>query len=101
MRFKDPLQKYIYYSSQIDYSYYMIQEISKHNGKMESPLIAMVDRATGFDRAKVKERIKDVRFLISTVIRCKEKLGYDASNDRKFKTELKIIRPCPTKEIKR
>lgn len=34
MKFKDDLQKEIYYRSQIDYCYWMIQEISQHKGEM-------------------------------------------------------------------
>ena len=66
----------------------MIQEISNHVGKMESPITAMVDAATGFDKERVKMHIKQVKYLAWVIIRCKKKIGYDVTNDRKFLSEL-------------
>ena len=91
MKFKDELQRQIYYRSQIDYSYWMIKEISGHNSKPQSPLEAMVDEATGFSKAKVKERVKEVKYLVSVIIRCKKKLDYDTENDRKLLSKLKKL----------
>ncbi len=89
MRFKDELQRQIYYRSQIDYSYWRIQEISKHNAKMQSPLEALIDKASGFEEAQVLERIEEVKCLASVVIRCKKKLDYETDADKDF---LKAIR---------
>lgn len=91
MRFKDELQRQIWYRSQIDYSYWMIQEISKHTGEMQSPIVAMVDKATGYDKVRLKENIKTVRRCIRTIINGKEKLGYDAEDDKRFLKELKKL----------
>lgn len=90
MKFKDDLQKEIHYRSQIDYCYWMLQEISQHHGQMQNPLAAMIDEATGFNKAKVKEKINDCIYLIKTVIRCKPKClaGYDVTEDKKFLKEL-------------
>lgn len=91
MRFKDELDRQLYYRVQIDYCYWMIQQISKHNAEIQSPLNAMIDRATGFDKAIVKSRIKDVKYCMSVVIRCKEKLGYDTKKDKSFLIEIKKL----------
>lgn len=92
MKFKDDLDRAIWYVSQIDYSYWMLQEISKHSGKMESPLEAMIDRATGFDVEKVRQRINHCILLARTIIRCKTKMGYDAGGDKKFLLKLIELR---------
>ena len=84
MRFKDELQRQIYYRSQIDYSYWRIQEISKHNAKMQSPLDALIDEASGFQEVHVLERIKEVKYLASVIIRCKARLGYETKADKQF-----------------
>ena len=84
MRFKDELQRQLYYRSQIDYSYWRIQEISKHNAEMQNPLEALFNKATGFDEAKVLERIKEVKSLAFVIIRCKARLGYDVKSDKQF-----------------
>ena len=84
MRFKDELQRQIYYRSQIDYSYWRIQEISKHNAEMQNPLDALIDKATGFDEAQVLERIKEVKHLAQCIIRCKARLGYETIPDKQF-----------------
>ncbi len=92
MRFKDELQRYLYYVSQIDYCYWVIKEVSKHTGKMESPLEAMIDKATGFDKELVIKQIDEIKYLSSVIIRCKKKLGYDVDNDKKFLKELKKLK---------
>lgn len=94
MRFKDDLQKEIYYRSQIDYCYWMIQEISQHKGEMQSPLAAMIDEATGFSKAKMKEQIDNAIYLMKVVIRCKPKClaKYDVANDKKFLAELQKLK---------
>ena len=89
MRFKDELQRQIYYISQIDYSYWRIQEISKHKAKMQNPLEALIDKASGFEEAQVLGRIKEVKYLASVIIRCKKKLDYETDADKLF---LKKIR---------
>lgn len=91
MRFKDELQRQIYYRSQIDYSYWMIQEISRHNGKMQFPLAAMIDKATGFDKVKILERIDQVKYLVIVIIRCKKKLNYEVDEDKKFLKQLQKL----------
>ena len=91
MRFESELQKELYYRSQIYFCYFGIQLISGHMNKPQSPLEAMVDKATGFDKANVKERIKEVRSLIRTIIRCKGKMGYDNSGDKEFLHKLKSL----------
>ena len=84
MRFRDELDRQLYYRSQIDYSYWRIKEISKHNAEMQSPLEALIDKATGFEEAKVLERIEEVKYLASVIIRCKARLGYDTKADKQF-----------------
>lgn len=84
MRFKDELQRQLYYRSQIDYSYWRIQEISKHNAKMQSPLEALIDKASGFEEAQVLERIEEVKYLAQCIIRCKARLGYETKPDKQF-----------------
>lgn len=88
MRFKDELQQQFYYRSQIDYSYWRIQYISNHSCEIQNPLEAMIDKATGFDKEKVKLKIDEVKYLVKVIIRCKKKIGYDTDRDKKFQTEL-------------
>ncbi len=89
MKFESELQRIIYYTGQIDFCYWRIQEISKHTGKMESPLEAMIDKVTGFSEHKVKASIKEVRHLVKTVIRCKPKIGFDPVKDKEFLNAIK------------
>lgn len=91
MRFKDDLQRYIYYTSQIDYCYWAIQSISKHTYDACDPLTALIDKATGFDKIKVKNNISNVREAIKTIIRCKKKLSFDTERDEEFLNHLKKI----------
>ncbi len=92
MRFKDELKRQLYYRGQIDYSYWVIQAISDHTGEMKSPLEAMIDKATGFDVHKAVERINEIKYYVSIIIRCKKKLGYDLKNDKEFLKKLKSIK---------
>lgn len=91
MRFKDELQRQLYYRGIIDYCYWEIQEISNHTGKLQSPLEAMIDRATGFDIKKTVEKIDNIKDFVSMIIRCKKKIGYDLKNDKEFLKKLKSI----------
>ena len=92
MKFKDELQKQIYYRSQIDYCYWMIQNISNHKGEIQSPLEAMIDKATGFDKQKVKDALATVIYMVKTIIRCKGKIGYDTATDEEFLAELILFK---------
>lgn len=91
MRFKDDLQRELYYVSQIDYCYWMIQEMSEHKGVMQSPLEAMIDEATGFNKVKVKDQIDTAIYLVTVLIRCKKKLEYDVETDKEFLKEIKKL----------
>lgn len=91
MRFKDDLERLIYYHSQIDYCYWRISEISKHTGKSECPMDAMVDAATGFDKALVKARIKEVKYLVKTIIRLKPKIGFEPTGDKEFLKAINVL----------
>jgi hypothetical protein len=92
MRFRDSLDRELYYSSQIDFCYWRIQEMSKHTGKMESPLNALIDKATGFDIANTLENITVIRSYVSCIARCKKALGYDPRSDKDFLKKLNEIR---------
>lgn len=89
MRFKDDLQRFIYYKSQIDYCYYAIQEICEQKGELKSPLEMMIDDATGYSKEKLLQRIDEAIYLIKVVIRCKPKCGFEVDSDKKFLSELK------------
>ena len=91
MMFKNNLEKEIYYRSQIDYCYWRIQDISKHNAAPQSILDALIDKSTGFDKTLVFERIKEVKYLSGVIIRCKSRLGINAKSDSRFLYEIKKL----------
>jgi hypothetical protein len=91
MRFENDLQRELYYRSQIDYAYYLIKELSKHTAKPESPLNMLIDKATGYDKHKLKENIKLFKYWAGVVIRCKGKIGLDNSRDKEFLKGLKKL----------
>jgi hypothetical protein len=84
MRFKDELQREIYYTSQIDLSYLGLRKIMEENETLNSPMVAIVDKATGYDKVKFKEDADNAIKLVKRIIRCKEKLGYGTVNDKYF-----------------
>jgi hypothetical protein len=88
MRFKDELQEQLYFISQIDYCYWRLQQISEDSSKTESPLAALIDEATGFDKAKIKDLTDQSKYLVSTIIRCKKKLEFDAKGDKELLKKL-------------
>ena len=93
MRFKDSVQRELHYRSQIDYCYYAIREIDKEHNKPKSPLVAAVDRATGYGKEKDKIHTSTVIGLMKTVVRCKTALGIDCDGDKEaLKAALKLQR---------
>lgn len=91
MKFKDDLQRLLYYTAQIDYSYFRLGQIANpNNGAVsKSPIEAMIDKVTGFDNERIKLQIKETKYLVGVIIRCKEKLGHDATADKKILSEIK------------
>jgi len=91
MRFKDELQKYIYYKSQIDYCYYMLEAIINNKQPDKSPINMLIDKATGFDKELLKREKENIQYLVSVMIRCKTKIGHETENDKKFLKEIKKL----------
>ncbi len=89
MRFKDELQRQIYYRGQIDFCYWVIQELAKNKCELQTPLEAMIDKATGFNIQRTIDSIDQIKHMVSSIIRCKKKLGYDPVKDKEFLKKLK------------
>lgn len=92
MRFKDELQKEIYYISQIDYCYWQISEIAKEKYIPVDPITNLINQVTGFTKAQDKSKILELIYLMGVIIRCKTKLGYEVDNDVQFKEKLRGIK---------
>jgi len=73
MRFKDDLQRYIYYHSTIDWCYYVIENLSKSNDSIHEVTDGV---------------IKMLRYIIKT----KPKLNFNTTEDRLKLKELLSFR---------
>lgn len=91
VRFKDELQRQIYYRGQIDYCYWLLQEMSEHTGERQNPLEAMIDKATGFNKEKVLQNIRQTKNLIGLIIKYKKKLGYATDADAELLKKIKKV----------
>ena len=89
MRFENDFQRELYYTSQIDCCYFILSEFSKTKDDLRSPIEMMIDKATGFDKKMLLDKVDDVIDLVKTIIRCKKKLECDTDNDAKFLKELR------------
>jgi hypothetical protein len=93
VRFKDDLQRWIYYKSQIDYCYFQIKKIQEGLQKPISPIERMVDKATGADIANEIKIVDGLIYLVKTMIRCKCKINEDGIDaDKGFLSLLKTQR---------
>lgn len=73
---------------QIDYCYYMLEEMSKPQ-KLLSPIEIAIDNATGYKSAKEKETCKTAISLLKCIIKNKKFIEADFSGDAKALKELK------------
>lgn len=80
MKFKDDLQKYLYYKAQSDYCYWRLREITKELNKPRSIIESMIDETTGYD----KRHIPEIKSLCRTAIRCCKKINEDYAMFRKI-----------------
>lgn len=91
MKFKDALQKELYYRAQIDYYYWLLHEIAEPKDEAKSPIEALIDEATGYNEAKVKQNIKHVKDMVKSIIKWKEKIDCDTEPDKKLLEKLKTL----------
>jgi len=73
----------------IDAGYYMISEIKKDFDLVKHPIIASIDKATGYDKAYSKEKAEQVISIIEDVISAKKVIDADYSADEKLISDLK------------
>lgn len=92
MRFANDLEKYIHYVSQIDYCYWQIKNIADEKNLTVDPITYLINQVTGFDKEQDENKIKGLIYLAGSIIRSKEKLGYDNTNDKKFLSDLKKLK---------
>lgn len=69
---------------QIDYCYYMINELKRRMEIPLSPLEKMIDVATGYGKAKTQEDIKTCINLLQTIIENKKIIEADYSYDQEM-----------------
>lgn len=93
MKFRDDLQKWIYYHGQIDLGYYLLSEMSKEMNLPKHPLILAIDEATGASGDRFKNNKAAALKLIKDIIRQKKIYNYDTMIDEKFLSEIKLLTP--------
>jgi len=91
MRFKDNIQKWIYYTGQIDYCYYRIKSLSDKLNEPKTPIDAMIDKASGFSKQQFDEIAKEIKYLSGVIIKCKKKLGYETATDESLLETIKKL----------
>lgn len=91
MRFKDDVQKWIYYTGQIDYCYYRIKSLSDKLNEPKTGLEYAIDKATGFEKHLINEIKTEIKYLSGVIIRCKKKLGHDTKTDQELLAAIKRL----------
>lgn len=90
MRFRDDLERFLYYTSQIDYCYWVLSTMNKGE-KDRTPIEIMIDVQTGFQKSKDVEALKSAIYHIGVIIRCKKALEYDTKQDGKTLYKIKKL----------
>ena len=93
MRFKDDLQRHLYYVSQIDYCYFCLTKVyeEEDNFDRNKTLNRLIDRATGYDKAEFERTVKNVLYWTMVIIRSKKAIGWDYSLDKDFEKKIKLL----------
>jgi hypothetical protein len=92
MRFRNPLQREIYYISQIDFCYFALQEMESDSIEKLRPIESIIDSATGIDKHLIQQKIDSSIELLKCIIKCKKILSYDISDDIYFLHKLNKLR---------
>lgn len=79
--------------AEIDLAYYQLQEIAKKSldNKPKSGLDVMIDKATGYGKAKDIETIKSLIACHECIIANKKFIEADYSDNKKLKKELENL----------
>lgn len=75
----------------IDLCYYGLQRLSEEIGQPKSRLETLIDKSTGFDKAKMKEWIERSIQLLEHIIEAKKVIEADYSNDSKMLDEIRLL----------
>lgn len=80
--------------TELDVCYWMLSELDKElsNGKPKSPIVAMIDRATGYNAAMIEQHMKELLQLIRRIIFLKKKMGLDTKDAQEFKRQVEKLR---------
>lgn len=68
--------------ARIDYCYYMLQEIANEKPEQLSPIEIMIDRASGYGKAKQQETFETAKSLLEEIISSKKIIEADYSKDQ-------------------
>lgn len=77
--------------AEIDYCYYMLEELQKELSTPKDAITIMVDRASGYGEARTKELKESSIELLKTIIKNKKIIEADYSNDEKTLEAIKQI----------
>jgi hypothetical protein len=75
----------------IDLCYYGLQKLNEELGQPKSGLEILIDRSTGFDKAKMKEWIETSIELLEQIIEAKKVIEADYKNDSKMLDDIRAL----------
>lgn len=78
--------------AQIDYCYYMIEQMYADVQKPLAPIEHLIDITTGYSKERIKKNKDTAIELLKTIIDCKKKIEADYSNDEKVLKNIKLIK---------
>lgn len=75
----------------IDLCYFGLQKLNEELGQPKSVLEILIDRSSGFDKAKLREWIETSIELLEQIIEAKKVIEADYSNDVKMLDEIRAL----------